>query len=244
MLRLLGLLFLLAASVYGDGFGLCSCPPSVAVVVNGVNYSDSFIRTDLPGGQQFLIDGTVNHIDELNPANSFSFTLHARTNQDTDIDFDTSISGDPTVAFIITQPFLGFGSFALNSTSAGRIQDLSGDGAASVFGSPFIQSTLLNTSIVDQLNTGCNASGLPGFTLDCPPRLNSLNSLFLPPPDPGFPPVNTMSLKIGFSLSNFDGYILTGGTTLTPTPEPAMVIPMVGVLLGMGGLAWRRRRKV
>src|SRR6266480_1134152 len=125
MLRVLGMLIFLSASVYGEGFGLCSCPPSLAVYVNGTNYtgigSPFFTVTTTDGGQTYQISGSVI-------TDTFHFTLNATTKQDTDIDFDTSISGDPTVAIIIQQSFLGAGLQQLDTGSAAIISDLNLNG--------------------------------------------------------------------------------------------------------------------
>src|SRR5262245_11485578 len=126
-----GLFIAISASpAHADAFGLCSCPPSLAFFVNGVNYSNNFVTTT-GDGNTFLVTGSV--ITDV-----FSLSLNATTVQDEPgINYDVSISGDPTVAFVITQSFLTQATdLTLTSQIDGIIQDLSGDGAASVLGSP------------------------------------------------------------------------------------------------------------
>src|SRR5262245_38644639 len=79
-----------ARPAHAGSFGLCSCPPSLVLYVNGVNYSNGFVTTT-NDGLTFNISGSV-----ITPL--FSFSLNATTVQnEPGITYDLSISGDPTV---------------------------------------------------------------------------------------------------------------------------------------------------
>src|SRR5204863_9085281 len=79
-----------------------------------------------------------------------------------------SFAGDSTVSIIITQTFLGGPFPNFSSSSSGTITDANNDGHASLLGSPFIQTTFVNGSLVGQQNTGCDLTGPPGLTSPCP----------------------------------------------------------------------------
>jgi hypothetical protein len=125
--------------------------------------------------------------------------------------------------------------------SAAIITDLSRDGKASALGSPFIQTTLLNGIVVNEQNTGCDLTGVPGFSAPCPAPSSTTQFLTLPPPNPFFPALNTLEMRIGFILSEGDGLNVTGHSTLNPVPEPGTVIPMAAAFFALAGVAWRRR---
>src|SRR5690242_15247967 len=163
MSRLLAVLVLMASSVYGAG--VCLCPPSIIAIINGTNYSNSFLVTALPDNAGYSITGGVQN-------DIFSFSLNVATQPDPDIDFGMSIAGDPDVSIVITQTFLGGPFPNFTGTSSGVITDANLDGIASLTGIPgtssFIVTTFVNGVLTDQQDTGCNLTGTPGFTSPCP----------------------------------------------------------------------------
>jgi hypothetical protein len=232
--RLVGMFLILAGSVYGNGS--CNCPPSIIVFINGVSYSSSFTPVSVDEGNSYQIQGSVTN-------STFQFTLNVTTHPDPDIDFDTSILGDPTVAIVITQTFLAGPALQLITTSSGVIQDLNGDKQASALGSPFIQTTLVDGNTENQLNTGCNiTSSTAFFTAPCPSVVQMTQLLQLPNPNPNLPPHGVLEMDIGFTLSEGDKYTLDGSSTLSAIPEPPATIPLAAGLLVMAGIAWRRNR--
>jgi hypothetical protein len=243
MFRLIMTGFLvLAGAVYGSGSTLCSCPPSIGVFVNGVDYSTSFQAVTVVPGQTYTIGGNINNttldsegVVHLAPA--FQFSLGVTTHPDPDVDFGLDISGDPTVAIFITQTYLG--SFPILKTdSSGQIYDLDRNGA-SVSGAPsFIQTTSINNIIANQTNTGCIVGSTPLTGTPCPPPTET----FTPVGGQNTVRPNVLELDIQFTLSEGDRYVLNGSSALqTPVPEPATG-PLCALFLAIAGFRWLQNR--
>src|SRR6476660_1119588 len=97
MWRTLARVGLAVYSLYG---GICQAAPSIVAVIDGDDYSNSFVVT--PVAQGFSIAASIS-------SDRFTFVFDAITNAhpDPDITYSLSIGGDPTVDMTITQVYLG-----------------------------------------------------------------------------------------------------------------------------------------
>src|SRR5215470_20385928 len=78
---------------------ICQAAPSIIAVVDGVDFSNSFVVT--PIAQGFSITGSISN-------GLFSLEFDATTaNANPDFNYRLSIGGDPTVHMTISQVFLG-----------------------------------------------------------------------------------------------------------------------------------------
>ena len=230
---------------------LFGTPPSIIVQINGSSYSSSFTPVTLDGGVSYLISGTItnetpDNLGQTHP-DAFTFSLNVVTHPDPDIVLETSISGDPTVGIRITQVFLGGPLFNLVTISSGIIADLNGDQHASVFGSPFIQTTAFGGVVIQQQNTGCDIGPPTGVLTQCGPISQTSQTLLVSQPDPFIPPIGVLEMDIGFTLSDGDIYTLRSSASLTPVsevPEPAAMVLIVAGLLAMAGATLRRNRNL
>jgi hypothetical protein len=227
----------LAGAVYGNPTSPCLsspfCPPTIVVSVNGTDYSSSFTPISVDGGATYMASGSVSN-------STFNFSLNVTTHTDPDVDFETSIDGDPTVAITILQNY--YGSFpSLTTTSAGTIFQLNpGGNPVSVTGS---MTTFVHPlgGPQDTTDLGCSAEFTPATGTACTPTNHSSPLAF----QDAFP--NTLEMDINFTLSEGDKYTLTGGAALSSgtsaAPEPAAVLPLAGLFLAMAGFGWFHNRK-
>jgi hypothetical protein len=212
--------------------GICQAAPGIVAVINGSDYSNSFIVS--PIAQGYSITGSISN-------DFFTFAFDATTDADPSIDYQLSIGGDPTVQLTILQPYLG-GPFPLfTGRSNVTITDANHDGRASMLGSPFINTAMVDGVLAGQYDTGCDLTGTPGFTVTCPVSQiqgvasASIRSELV---------VQKMELEIEFSLSDGDFAPLNGCAALS-VPEPATGASMASALVllsaGFALRSWDRR---
>ncbi len=220
MWRSFALLGLAICSVYG---GVCQAAPSITAVIDGVDYSNSFVVSSIAQG--YSISGSLSNA-------LFTFTFDATTDADPGINYRLSIGGDPTVEITIQQVYLGGPYLSFVGTSIATITDANLDGHASLTGLPFINTVTVDGAIVGQYDDGCDLTGAPGLTATCP--LSQVDDSGPNLVDP------TIQLKIAFSLTDGDFVTLNGSTSLN-VPEPATVSLMMSGLLAAGGTLRKRR---
>jgi len=235
--RVLGLSLILTACAYANG--TCNCPPTVIVLINGVDHSSSFVTSTSDGGNSYQIAGSV-FASATAGAPGFEFTLNATTHPDPDIDADADVLGDPNVSVKIIQDFLGGPALTLTTTSSDTITDTNGDTHASATPtsslSSSIQNTIVNDALVASQNGGCNLMGEGIFNSDCGGSSTLTNNLLTAPN-------GVMELDLDYIFSAGDSYDIKAGASMTaPTPEPIVTVPLAGGLLAIAGIVERRRR--